>query len=105
VLQNLLDNALRYVPPGGCIEVSLQARGLGWRLHVADDGPGILAHEQAQIFERFVRGREQGASGTGLGLAIVRQAVQRLGGQVRLLPGLHGGGVAFEVHVPDASAQ
>jgi signal transduction histidine kinase len=106
VLQNLLDNALRYVPPGGCIEVSLRALGAGWQLRVADNGPGIPTDEQPHIFDRFVRGRDRGAvAGTGLGLAIVRQAVQRLGGQVGLRPGLHGRGVAFEVQAPRSPPQ
>jgi two-component system sensor histidine kinase QseC len=102
VLQNLLDNALRYVPPGGRVEVGLEAHGPGWCLRVADDGPGIPPDEQPHIFERFVRGRQASATvtGTGLGLAIVRQAARRLGGEVRLLQGLQGRGVAFEVSAP-----
>jgi signal transduction histidine kinase len=88
VLQNLVDNALNYVPSGGRVEVLLAAEGSGWRLRVADDGPGIPPEEQAHVFERFVRGRGAQAEGTGLGLAIVRQAVQRLGGSVALQPGL-----------------
>ncbi len=99
VLQNLVDNALKYVPRGGCVEVCLAADGEGWRLRVADDGPGIPPEEQAHVFDRFVRGRDTQAEGTGLGLAIVRQAVQRLGGSVALQPGLRGLGAAFEVRV------
>jgi signal transduction histidine kinase len=102
VLRNLLDNALRYVPEGGTIEVSLQPRPSGWRLCVADNGPGIPPEDHARLFERFVRGRAPTAPGTGLGLAIVKQAVQRLGGEVRVLTGLQGRGVAFEVQVPPA---
>jgi signal transduction histidine kinase len=100
VLQNLVDNALNYVPRGGRVEVLLAAEGAGWRLRVADDGPGIPPEEQPHVFERFVRGREAQAEGTGLGLAIVRQAVQRLGGSVALQRGLGGRGAAFEVRVP-----
>ena len=100
VLQNLVDNALKYVPRGGSVEVRLAADGAGWCLRVADDGPGIPPEEQAHVFDRFVRGRAAQAEGTGLGLAIVRQAVQRLGGSVALQPGLRGRGAAFEVRVP-----
>jgi two-component system, OmpR family, sensor histidine kinase QseC len=104
VLQNLLDNALRYVPPGSTIEVTLQPQAIsqpgGWRLRVADNGPGIPPEEHARIFDRFVRGRQPTAPGTGLGLAIVRQAARRLGGDVQLQAGLQGRGVAFEVSVP-----
>lgn len=105
MLDNLLDNALRYGPGrGGRVQVTLalQADG-GLYLAVRDDGPGIQAAEQAHIFERFVRGRGQqaaGAEGAGLGLAIVRQAARSLGGEVSLAPGLAGSGVGFEVRLP-----
>jgi len=99
VLHNLLDNALRYVPEGSTIAVTLQPQPGGWRLRVADDGPGIPPEDHARLFERFVRGRAPTAPGTGLGLAIVKQAAQRLGGEVTVQNGLHGRGVAFEVNV------
>jgi signal transduction histidine kinase len=105
VLQNLVDNALKYVPRGGRVEVALTPEDSGWCLRVADDGPGIPAEEHAHVFDRFVRGREAQAEGTGLGLAIVRQAVQRLGGSVALQPGLRGRGAAFEVRVPARGLQ
>lgn len=102
VLQNLLDNALRYVPRGGQVEVSLRRDEAGLQLAVADDGPGIAAAEREQVFERFWRGRGHEQPGTGLGLAIVRQAALRLGGQVRVTPGLGGRGVRFELRLPGA---
>lgn len=104
VLHNLLDNALRYVPQGSTVEVSLTPTPTGWRLCVADNGPGIAPDDQAHIFERFVRGRDTTAPGTGLGLAIVRQAAQRLGGDVQLTAGLQGRGVGFAVQAPHARA-
>ncbi|MBI3346886.1 MAG: HAMP domain-containing histidine kinase [Burkholderiales bacterium] len=101
VLQNLLDNSLRYVPPGCRIEVSLQADALGGlRLAVADNGPGIAAADHAQVFERFWRGVGHDQPGTGLGLAIVRQAARRLGGRVQLGAGLDGRGACFELQLP-----
>ncbi len=100
VLQNLLDNALRYVPRGGRVEVSLQALGdAGLRLKVADDGPGIAPAEREQAFERFWRGKGHGQPGSGLGLAIVKQAARRLGGTVLLGDGLAGRGAGFELSV------
>ncbi|WP_085317234.1 ATP-binding protein [Derxia lacustris] len=101
ILDNLVGNALRYVPDGAQVLVSLAAPAgdAAWVLGVADDGPGIAPQEQARLFERFQRGRDARASGSGLGLAIVRQAVQRLGGQIRVGPGLGGRGVSFEVRV------
>jgi signal transduction histidine kinase len=93
VLENLLANALRYVPADGTVELSLaRADGSGDRfaLTMADDGPGLPAEERAHVFERFFRGagargtggaRDNG--GSGLGLAIVREIVVRHGGSAR----------------------
>jgi signal transduction histidine kinase len=92
VLENLLTNALRYVPRGGRVEASLSpsARPGGRHaLHVADDGPGIPAGDMGHVFERFYRavgpGRSRPADGkgSGLGLAIVKEIVERHGGTVR----------------------
>ncbi|MEO5797297.1 MAG: HAMP domain-containing sensor histidine kinase [Rhodoferax sp.] len=97
IVQNLLDNAVRYGHDGGRIAMSLHADGDGrqLRLQVADDGPGIPDAEQAHIFERFVRGSQQQAAGSGLGLAIARQAALALHGQITLGPGLDGNGATF----------
>ncbi|MDH0864550.1 HAMP domain-containing sensor histidine kinase [Mitsuaria sp. GD03876] len=101
ILQNLLDNALRYVPAGGRIEVALSTDPRhGLRLSVADDGPGIAVEHRAQVFDRFWRGRHHDQPGSGLGLAIVRQAAARLGGRVTLEAGADGRGARFELHVP-----
>lgn len=102
ILQNLLDNALRYVPRGGQVEVVLQRDGEGLRLSVADDGPGIPASDREQVFERFWRGKGHDQPGTGLGLAIVRQAAQRLGGDVTLASGLKQRGLRVELRLPPA---
>ena len=93
VLENLLANALRYVPSGGTIELAL-TRVPGhddrFRLTVGDDGPGLPAEDLTHAFERFYRAagaRVAGAArddgGSGLGLAIVREIVERHGGSVR----------------------
>ena len=92
VLENLLANALRYVPAGGVVELTLgPAPGPAgrFRLVVGDDGPGLPPDERAHIFERFypaTGARGAGASrdggGSGLGLAIVREIVERHGGTV-----------------------
>ncbi|MGE5179131.1 MAG: sensor histidine kinase [Bacteroidota bacterium] len=92
VLENLLNNALRYVPREGGVEVSVKSVGPGGRhtLRVADDGPGIPAREMGQVFERFYRaegaagtGAASDGKGSGLGLAIVKEIVGRHGGAVR----------------------
>ena len=100
VLQNLLDNALRYVHDGARIAVSLAAGQDAVTITVADDGPGIAPAERERVFERFQRGTGHRRPGTGLGLAIVRQALLRLRGQLRLEDGLDGRGVAFIVSLP-----
>jgi two-component system sensor histidine kinase QseC len=105
ILQNLLANAIEYIGRGGQVVVELRARAGVLTLSVADDGPGIAAADQAEIFERFRRGTGQQAPGSGLGLAIVRQAAARLGGTVRLATGLGGQGCTFVVDIPDLAAR
>jgi two-component system, OmpR family, sensor kinase len=89
VLDNLIENALRYAPSGTHVLVeSLAADGRAG-VAVSDDGPGIPAEERARIFERFYRGAEgrRSGPGTGLGLAIVAELVERWGGEVSLSEG------------------
>lgn len=81
-LRNLLENAVRHTPPGAEILVTIDAAGV---LRVSDDGAGVPAGIQDQVFERFSRGDPRG-SGAGLGLSIVRQIMQRHGGAARLEP-------------------
>jgi two-component system sensor histidine kinase TctE len=81
-LGNLLDNAIRYTPPGGRVVVQLGAAPI--TLAVADSGPGIAEDERQRVFERFVRGRRADGDGSGLGLAIVRDIAQLHGASVTL---------------------
>ncbi|MDM4765066.1 ATP-binding protein [Pelomonas sp. SE-A7] len=101
VLQNLIDNALRYVPRGSRIEVSLARHESGLSLAVSDDGDGIAPERRELVFERFWRGHHPDQPGSGLGLAIVQQAVRRLGGKLSLRDGLSnargGHGARFEI--------
>ncbi len=85
MLDNLLDNALKYTPEGG--RVSLQAELLGKfvEVTVADSGPGIPAEHLPHVFERFYRvDPTRGARGFGLGLALVKAAVSAASGEVRV---------------------
>ncbi len=85
---NLLDNAVKYSPPAGTIEVSLREG----RLTVRDHGPGIPAEELPYVFDRFWRSpSSRQLPGSGLGLSIVAQTVQDTGGQVSLGPAPNGG--------------
>ena len=86
VLTNLLDNALRYTPPGGKIICRARREGESVVVSVSDTGSGIGSDHLSRIFERFYsadasRSRDEG--GTGLGLAIVKHLVEAHGGQVR----------------------
>jgi signal transduction histidine kinase len=89
VVDNLIENALRYSPPGTRITVEADGSGGRAALVVADNGPGIPAEERTRVFERFYRGSNgrRSAPGTGLGLAIVAELAERWGGEAGLLDG------------------
>jgi two-component system, OmpR family, phosphate regulon sensor histidine kinase PhoR len=85
VLQNLLDNAVQYTPPGGRLEVSASNGGEHVTVTVSDTGIGIPQAEQERIFERFYRvdaARSREAGGTGLGLSIARHIMEAHGGRL-----------------------
>jgi signal transduction histidine kinase len=86
VVANLLDNALRYSPPGGTVEVRARRTRSAVTIEVNDQGPGISEDESARVFERFYRAdvaRSSQDGGAGLGLAIARWIVDLHGGQIR----------------------
>ncbi|MEA2484964.1 MAG: hypothetical protein QOD46_75 [Actinomycetota bacterium] len=89
IIDNLIENAVRYCPPGTVISVSIGPSGQQPFLTVADNGPGIGQEDGRRVFERFYRGAtgRAGGPGTGLGLAIVAELARRWGGDVRLLDG------------------
>ncbi|MBC7220693.1 HAMP domain-containing protein [Candidatus Bipolaricaulota bacterium] len=83
VLGNLLDNALRYSPPGGTVTVSVRPEGVEILVTVRDQGPGISPQDLPHVFERLYRGdASRSGEGTGLGLAIARELVQAHGGRI-----------------------
>ncbi|HEY7214385.1 MAG TPA: ATP-binding protein [Thermoanaerobaculia bacterium] len=97
---NLLDNAVKYTPPGRSVEIALERRQEEARLVVADQGKGVPAGERPFIFDRFFRGQgARGASSGGLGLSVVRWVVESHGGRVQLLDA-KGPGATFEVRLP-----
>jgi two-component system OmpR family sensor kinase len=83
-LGNLVDNAIRYTPPGGKVDVRVQTEGKEVIAEVLDTGPGIPAEERERVFDRFYRGGAAAGSGSGLGLAIVREIARRHGATVEL---------------------
>jgi len=102
VLDNLVDNAIKFTEEGGWVAVSAEAAGGQVRLGVADNGCGIAPAEQSRVFERFYqveRARTGAKRGTGLGLAIVRHAVTAMGGRVELASA-PGHGTRIDVYLP-----
>ena len=104
MIYNLVDNAVKYSPPGRAVQVSLDGRD-GWIiLTVEDNGVGIPEEDLSRIFERFYRvdkARSRKAGGTGLGLAIVRDTVEKRDGVVSVA-NRPGGGAVFTVRWPAA---
>ncbi len=85
IVTNLISNAIKYSPDGGEVSISLDTYEGGYRLTVQDHGIGIPEVDQSRMFDAFQRGSNvKEMQGTGLGLVIVKQAVDLLGGSVRL---------------------
>ena len=101
VLGNLIENALRYTPSGGAVELSAQSDGAWLALAVADRGPGVVTGERESIFEPFYRapGAAPDAGRAGLGLAIARQLAVAQGGTLAYEP-RPGGGSIFTLRLP-----
>ena len=105
VVQNLIQNAIKYGRSGGTVVITLTPNGQSMALTVKDDGIGIARHHLPRLTERFYRvsakdSRERG--GTGLGLAIVKHIVSRHRGELRIASEL-GKGSTFSVQLPVAS--
>jgi PAS domain S-box-containing protein len=105
VLGQLLENAVKYSPDGGEVNVSAYAHDGAITVVVADRGMGIPEGEHANVFDRFyqVGGDRRQFGGVGLGLYIVRKLVEAQGGRVRALA-RDGGGTCFEIELPIASS-
>jgi heavy metal sensor kinase len=101
-LGNLVENAVKFSPDGGHVELSTAMNGQNARMTVADEGPGIAPEHRERVFERFFRAdssRTRSAGGTGLGLAIAREIVAAHGGRVWVEPREPSGSV-FSVELP-----
>jgi two-component system phosphate regulon sensor histidine kinase PhoR len=104
VLVNLIDNAIKYGPQGGVVQVIWEKSQKSVFLRVKDNGPGIPREYLPRLFERFFRvdkARSREMGGTGLGLAIVKHIMQRHGGSVQVKSDL-GQGTEFICEFPDA---
>jgi two-component system, OmpR family, sensor histidine kinase KdpD len=101
VLSNLLDNAAKYTPPGSSIESGAESGERGdIDIWVEDNGPGLPAGKEQDIFKKFVRGQQESATpGVGLGLAICRAIVEAHGGEIHAGK-RQGGGARFVFSLP-----
>jgi two-component system, OmpR family, sensor histidine kinase KdpD len=103
ILSNLLENAVKYTPPGTTITIGATAGSDGISITVSDNGPGLPPGDPEQLFEKFQRGRsESNIVGVGLGLAICRAAARLHGGDIRASNNPQGG-ARFEISLPIAT--
>jgi signal transduction histidine kinase/ActR/RegA family two-component response regulator len=102
VVTNLIDNSLKFTPPGGTVSVSVRKDAGASILTVEDSGVGIPTELMPHIFDAFVQDTTsvRQSRGLGLGLALVRGIAERHGGDVRARSGADGRGTAFEVRLP-----
>jgi len=91
ITRNIVDNAIRYTPPGGAVNVEVGERDNRVWLRVTDTGPGIDPAQRELLFQRFYRGAQQHISGSGLGLSIVQRCVDIHGGDIDLQSPERGG--------------
>jgi two-component system, OmpR family, phosphate regulon sensor histidine kinase PhoR len=102
VVVNLLDNAVKYSPQGGRVEVRVAERDGTVAIEIADEGLGIPEESQGRIFEKFFRldpEMRRGVGGSGLGLYISRELVERMGGRIRV-DSVPGRGATFTIQLP-----
>jgi signal transduction histidine kinase len=104
LLSNLLDNALRYTPVGGRIDVTVRNAGGAPVLTVADNGPGIPPGDRERVFDRFYRGAGSEEPGSGLGLSIVKRIADAHGASVSLDAPAAGSGLVASVRFAPAPA-
>jgi two-component system sensor histidine kinase TctE len=97
---NLVDNALRYTPRGGCVTVRVESTAGAVEVTVEDDGPGIPVADRERVFERFCRLENSLSDGCGMGLAIVREIARTHNADIALEDGGAGRGLAVRVRFP-----
>jgi signal transduction histidine kinase len=97
-ISNLLDNAIKFTPEGGRVEVILEGDSEQASLVVRDTGQGIPPEDLPHIFKRFYRGRGHSMEGSGLGLAIVKSVVEAHGGMVAV-ESTQGEGATFNIRL------
>jgi len=104
-LVNLVENALKYSPPGSAVTISWAMAPGRAQVHVADQGPGVPQGDRGRIMERFQRGRQTGdIPGSGIGLAVVQTLMQAMGGAVAIGEAA-GGGADFQLLLPSPPSE
>ena len=104
LLRNLVENAMRHVPAGGQVQLSIEQGAQEVLLDVIDDGPGIPVEHRAQVFARFHREASSRGEGYGLGLSIVQRAAELHGATIELLDSPFGNGLRVRVVIPSRQA-
>jgi signal transduction histidine kinase len=100
VVHSLVDNAVRYTPPGGTVRIAATSAADSVQVTVDDSGPGLTAVQRSEVFEPFWRGDSSRSSrGSGLGLTLARRITSALGGEIRVSES-SGGGASFAVVLP-----
>ncbi|MCS0632552.1 ATP-binding protein [Telluria mixta] len=100
LLRNLIDNAIKYTPEGGTVDVSVVAENRGVTVTVEDSGPGIPPAERERVFDRFYRVPGSDVKGSGLGLAIIKSIAERHGASLALGESKRLGGLEATVTFP-----
>ena len=100
LLRNLIENAMRHVPAGGQVQLSIAQGVVTTTIDVADDGPGIPPERRAAVFARFHRESGSRGDGYGLGLSIVQRAAELHGATIELLDSPFGRGLRVHVAIP-----
>jgi len=103
MLRNLVDNAIRYTPSGGRVEISADRSHTHVVLRVCDTGPGIPSNERSRVFDRFYRSPGVTAAGCGLGLSIARRVAELHGAILELDVPASGSGLCVQVNLPVTS--
>lgn len=100
LLDNLIDNAIKYGNTGGRIEIAIRRDDHAVMLTVSDNGPGVTAEELVRLTDRFFRGSGTSANGSGLGLSIVARIVEYFGAALDFGPGIDGRGLSVKITFP-----
>jgi two-component system OmpR family sensor kinase len=100
LLRNLVDNAIKYTPAGGTVDMEVRRNATGVMLSVEDSGPGISPEERERVFSRFYRVPGSEAGGSGLGLAIIKSIAERHGAALTLETSERLGGLRVRIDFP-----